>query len=633
MAIDPFNPTLLTKKRVKPGPMNRDIPSFVSPSDPFSIKAPDSGVPYRKTAPSPKDEFISSKITQPTVTQSFTATAPKVPSVPIDPLGQVGGQSPEVAKMLVDAEARRTATPAPAPAPSPAPAPAPAPAPSPQETAYRQAYADYITSLGSSGNVDAAKKKYLDFVQSVDTGLQNIADQPIAMPFISGQQASMANRAEIQGARLQGDLAMAQQAQQQQQAQALARLNFEQSLMEGEENKTAPITLSPGQIMYDPVTKMPIFSAPKESTGTVGEYEFYSKQEKDAGREPLTFDEYQTRDANRKAKAAGMGVDASDPLVNAVIDNPELWNQMTSTEKARIAPTLNSLGFSAFGKPLSDTAIKEITQSETAVEQLNELKKIVEENPEYIGPISGLQSLWPWSEAKQVQAKIDLVKQMVGKSLEGGVLRKEDEEKYKKILATMFDTPETAMSKINGLISTLTSNITTYKNKQALSGRNVPGETGAGDDLDAALESIGFRKVGGDTDQVSLTVTYGNGQSKQGGSASWRNNNPLNIKFGDFSKGYGAFEGTAATDGGVFAAFPDEATGLKAARDLLRAKSYSGLPLEQAMRRWSGDGYGADVAPASLRGKTTGQMTDAELNQLISSMRQREGWREGKTYA
>lgn len=117
--------------------------------------------------------------------------------------------------------------------------------------------------------------------------------------------------------------------------------------------------------------------------------------------------------------------------------------------------------------------------------------------------------------------------------------------------------------------------------------------------------------------------------TRSGGSASWRNNNPLNIKYGNFASGYGATRGSAATDGGNFANFPDEATGLRAARDLLRSQSYSSLTLEQAMRRWSGNGYGADVAPADLRGKKTGSMTDAELDRLIEAMRVREGWTEG----
>lgn len=124
-----------------------------------------------------------------------------------------------------------------------------------------------------------------------------------------------------------------------------------------------------------------------------------------------------------------------------------------------------------------------------------------------------------------------------------------------------------------------------------------------------------------------LGIRPSNDLSKsQNGSVSFRNNNPLNIKYGNFAMAYGAEPSTKATDGGQFAKFPDVATGLQAAKDLLTASSYASLPLDQAMKRWSGNGYGADVAPASLRGKTTGQMTDAELNLLIESMKKREGW-------
>jgi len=109
------------------------------------------------------------------------------------------------------------------------------------------------------------------------------------------------------------------------------------------------------------------------------------------------------------------------------------------------------------------------------------------------------------------------------------------------------------------------------------------------------------------------------------GSVSFRMNNPLNIKYGEFAKGYGASPGQSALDGGKFAMFPDVNTGIKAAKDLLTGSSYKNLSLEQAMRRWSGGGYGADVAP-ELKGKTISQMSDSELNNLINKMKTREGW-------
>ena len=55
------------------------------------------------------------------------------------------------------------------------------------------------------------------------------------------------------------------------------------------------------------------------------------------------------------------------------------------------------------------------------------------------------------TEAKQKNAVIARVKQVIGKALEGGVLRKEDESKYAKILPTISDTPEVVATKLNGL--------------------------------------------------------------------------------------------------------------------------------------------------------------------------------------
>jgi hypothetical protein len=55
------------------------------------------------------------------------------------------------------------------------------------------------------------------------------------------------------------------------------------------------------------------------------------------------------------------------------------------------------------------------------------------------------------TDAKKKQAMINRVKQVIGKTLEGGVLRKEDELKYEKILPTIGDVDEVIISKLNGL--------------------------------------------------------------------------------------------------------------------------------------------------------------------------------------
>lgn len=158
----------------------------------------------------------------------------------------------------------------------------------------------------------------------------------------------------------------------------------------------------------------------------------------------------------------------------AVYDNPILMNNYTPTEKGKILDEILNAGLDMGGtKPLSDTAIGKIGETESAIANLGSLRDVVSANLQYIGPISGLAKYNPYSKARTVQAEVDRVKQTVGKALEGGVLRKEDEEKYKKILAQLTDTPETALYKIDSLITTLQRDIDNYKSLQSQAGRAV----------------------------------------------------------------------------------------------------------------------------------------------------------------
>jgi len=126
---------------------------------------------------------------------------------------------------------------------------------------------------------------------------------------------------------------------------------------------------------------------------------------------------------------------------------------------------------------LSETAIKQIAETQNALDGLVDLNDKVAANLEFMGPIKGLQKLNPWSRARQIQADIDRIRQKVGKALEGGVLRKEDEEKYKKILATITDTPETAEYKIRELINDIQTDFNRYIDAQEMGGRYTGGFT------------------------------------------------------------------------------------------------------------------------------------------------------------
>jgi hypothetical protein len=90
-----------------------------------------------------------------------------------------------------------------------APPPPPSQPTGPDHSAYDLASKNYLDSLQESDPVKAARQRYLNFIKSRDLGLQNIEDQAIAMPFITGQQASLNRRAQIDAARLQGDYEIA----------------------------------------------------------------------------------------------------------------------------------------------------------------------------------------------------------------------------------------------------------------------------------------------------------------------------------------------------------------------------------------------------------------------------------------
>lgn len=163
--------------------------------------------------------------------------------------------------------------------------------------------------------------------------------------------------------------------------------------------------------------------------------------------------------AYREPKAAGdgeplvaiMGADGHPVLVprsQAVNKRPantrEQGRPVTSGDAGRIAEfdtsldDLTVLRAAVSGKPgVKDTPAEKATGARA---------KIGAMVPNFVTEYTG----WG-SDAKSKQAVIDRVKQVIGKALEGGVLRKEDEYKYEKILPTIGDPPEVVETKLAGL--------------------------------------------------------------------------------------------------------------------------------------------------------------------------------------
>jgi hypothetical protein len=189
-------------------------------------------------------------------------------------------------------------------------------------------------------------------------------------------------------------------------------------------------------------------------------------------------------------------------LTQAVIENPNLFSSLTSTDKSTVVSQLQSSGYDTTNlgtKPLSDTAVAKVTDTQKAISDLESLTTAIDENLQYIGPITGLSRLNPWSKANRLQADINRVKQTVGKALEGGVLRKEDEEKYKKILPTMNDTEDTVRYKLAQIKASIAADLERYTSLQQSSGRSM--------DVGSALKKKGAVVEGATTGGNSYTIT------------------------------------------------------------------------------------------------------------------------------
>lgn len=159
------------------------------------------------------------------------------------------------------------------------------------------------------------------------------------------------------------------------------------------------------------------------------------------------------------------------------------------------------LQFMMRGKELPETAVDKISQFESGVSDANGLLTKIENNPHLLGLMRGtITTFNPKDVAgRQLLADIDRVKQSIGKSLEGGVLRKEDEEKYKKILATITDEPKVAVYKLKELIQAINEKRAQYLGNLQKAGYYTSGLTqGAPATNDAEIQRlIELRKLKG----------------------------------------------------------------------------------------------------------------------------------------
>lgn len=131
------------------------------------------------------------------------------------------------------------------------------------------------------------------------------------------------------------------------------------------------------------------------------------------------------------------------------------FNQMLALEKLKMDREKNTAQKEkeARGRPLPATQAVLLADGQNIPGMLDKLEQTLSQNTNVGGPFMGrVASMNPYdTQTQNVQSQINASKQLVGKFLEGGVLRKEDESKYDKIMPTMNDTPAVRAAKLKNL--------------------------------------------------------------------------------------------------------------------------------------------------------------------------------------
>jgi hypothetical protein len=168
-----------------------------------------------------------------------------------------------------------------------------------------------------------------------------------------------------------------------------------------------------------------------------------------------------------------------------------------------------AMGQGAEGKKqLSPAEVRTMTEGASVSRMLPDIEKIINENPGSFGPFVGrVGEANPYAEkAQTLQAQIRAVSQAFGRFMEGGVLRKEDEEKYYKMFPQLRDKPNVAKNKLANVRDILSRQYEDKKNSLNESGYDV---TGLIDLSGVSTQGEAQGQVGGGTmpDATAKTVT------------------------------------------------------------------------------------------------------------------------------
>jgi hypothetical protein len=131
----------------------------------------------------------------------------------------------------------------------------------------------------------------------------------------------------------------------------------------------SPINVAAGGTVLNPTTGEVIFTAPRERTGELGVYDEYVKQQKAAGKQPMSIDQFQIeqRKASRNVTVNPRERMQFDPVRGGVV------NLDTGEFKPVISPTGEPIG--GREKPLTSGEVNKITDIDTSLGTQKRLKE------------------------------------------------------------------------------------------------------------------------------------------------------------------------------------------------------------------------------------------------------------------
>lgn len=130
-------------------------------------------------------------------------------------------------------------------------------------------------------------------------------------------------------------------------------------------------------------------------------------------------------------------------------------------------------------RDLSATDVRIIDEGASVSQMLPDVEKALDNNKDIFGPIEGrIRSNNPYDTRSQtVDAQMRTASQSFGRFMEGGVLRKEDEEKYRKMFPQLSDTHDVAKNKlaiVNRMLSTKFNSLKSSLSKSGFDTTGIP---------------------------------------------------------------------------------------------------------------------------------------------------------------